>query len=30
MSPYLGLLMIPYFSWILFASYLNFYIWWCN
>ncbi|PPE03402.1 TspO/MBR family protein [Holospora curviuscula] len=25
-----SLLMIPYLSWILFASYLNFYIWWCN
>ncbi len=23
-----SLLMIPYLSWILFASYLNFYIWW--
>lgn len=25
-----SLLMIPYLLWILFASYLNFYIWWCN
>jgi benzodiazapine receptor len=25
-----SLLMIPYLSWILFASYLNFYIWWWN
>ena len=25
-----SLLLIPYLSWILFASYLNFYIWWCN
>jgi tryptophan-rich sensory protein len=25
-----SLLMIPYLSWILFASYLNFYIWQCN
>jgi benzodiazapine receptor len=25
-----SLLMIPYLSWILFASYLNFYIWWYN
>jgi tryptophan-rich sensory protein len=25
-----SLLMIPYLSWILFATYLNFYIWWCN
>ena len=25
-----SLLMIPYLSWILFANYLNFYIWWCN
>jgi tryptophan-rich sensory protein len=24
------LLMVPYFLWILFASYLNFYIWWYN
>lgn len=26
----LCLLMIPYFLWILFATYLNFYIWWFN
>jgi benzodiazapine receptor len=25
-----SLLMIPYLSWILFATYLNFYIWWYN
>ena len=25
-----SLLMAPYLLWILFASYLNFYIWWCN
>lgn len=25
-----SLLMIPYLLWILFASHLNFYIWWCN
>ncbi len=25
-----SILMIPYLLWILFASYLNFYIWWCN
>ena len=25
-----SLLMIPYLSWILFATYLNFYIWWRN
>lgn len=25
-----SLLIIPYLLWILFASYLNFYIWWCN
>ncbi|MFN8912396.1 MAG: tryptophan-rich sensory protein, partial [Alphaproteobacteria bacterium] len=25
-----SLLMIPYLLWILFASYLNFYIWWYN
>ena len=25
-----SLLMIPYLSWILFASYLNFYMWWYN
>ena len=25
-----SLLMLPYLFWILFASYLNFYIWWCN
>ena len=25
-----SLLMLPYLSWILFATYLNFYIWWCN
>ena len=25
-----SLLMIPYLGWILFASYLNFYIWWYN
>lgn len=25
-----SLLMIPYLSWILFATYLTFYIWWCN
>lgn len=25
-----SLLMVPYLSWILFATYLNFYIWWCN
>lgn len=25
-----SLVMIPYLSWILFATYLNFYIWWCN
>ena len=25
-----SLLMLPYLSWILFASYLNFYICWCN
>jgi len=26
----LSLLMTPYLFWILFASYLNFHIWWCN
>ena len=25
-----SMLMLPYLFWILFASYLNFYIWWCN
>ena len=25
-----SVLMIPYLFWILFATYLNFYIWWCN
>ena len=25
-----SLLMIPYMSWILFATYLNLYIWWCH
>src|SRR5690606_25608972 len=25
-----SLLMLPYLLWILFASYLNFYVWWCN
>lgn len=25
-----SLLMLPYLLWILFATYLNFYIWWCN
>lgn len=25
-----SLMMLPYLLWILFASYLNFYIWWCN
>ena len=29
-SKVVSLLMMPYLSWILFASYLNFYIWWCN
>ena len=25
-----SVLMMPYLLWILFATYLNFYIWWCN
>ncbi|MDX2050636.1 MAG: TspO/MBR family protein [Rickettsiaceae bacterium] len=28
--PAVSLLMIPYLSWITFATYLSFYIWWCN